>query len=126
MRCLINSTIQDVSKKEEIGQRVINAVLDRQVTKAVDWNKIDNLETIGIDEIAIKKGHDSYVTVISSRSKDKYLIVIAVLKGRKKDTVKTFLQSIPHKLKQTVQQVCTVICMMVMLMLLSTSLVFRV
>ena len=107
LRCLINSTIEDVSKKEEIGQRVINGVLDRQVTKAVDWNKIDNLETIGIDEIAIKKGHDSYVTVISSRSKDNYLIVIAVLKGREKDTVKTFLQSIPHKLKQTVQQVCT-------------------
>ena len=90
LRCLINSTIEDVSKKEEIGQRVINGVLDRQVTKAVDWNKVDNLETIGIDEIAIKKGHDSYVTVISARTKDNYLIVIAVLKGRKRHSENFF------------------------------------
>ena len=107
LRCLINSTIEDVSKKEKIGQRVINGVLDRQVTKTVDWNKVVNLETIGIDEIAIKKGHDSYVTVISAKSKDNHLVVIAVLRGREKDMVKTFLQSIPQKLKQTVKQVCT-------------------
>jgi transposase len=93
MRCLINSTIEDVSKKENIGQRVINGVLDRQVAKTVDWNKVDSLETIGIDEIAIKKGHGSYMTIISAKSKDNYSRVIAVLGGREKDTVKTFLGS---------------------------------
>ena len=107
MRYLINSTIEDVAKKEKIGQRVIQGVLDRQVKKEVDWDKTDNLETIGIDEIALKKGHDTYVTVVSAKSKEASPIVIAVLEGKEKETVKTFLQSIPHELKQTVQQVCT-------------------
>jgi transposase len=107
MRCLINSTIEDVSKKEKLGQRVIQNILNREVTKEVDWKKVDNLETVGIDEIALKKGHDSYVTVVSTKTKEEKPIVIAVLEGREKETVKTFLQSIPHELKQTVKQVCT-------------------
>lgn len=107
MRCLINSTIEDVTKKEKIGQRVVRGILDRQVEKDVDWEKIKDLETIGIDEIALKKGHDSYVTVVSAKSQEKSLVVIAVLEGREKEIVKTFLQSIPDKLKKTVNQVCT-------------------
>jgi hypothetical protein len=55
MRCLINSTIEDVSKKVLIGQRVIQGILNRQVTKEVKWDKINNLGTIGIEEIALKK-----------------------------------------------------------------------
>ena len=107
MRCLINSTIEDVSKKERISQRVIQGILDREVKKEVNWNKISNLGTLGIDEISLKKGHDSFVTVISAKSKEESPIVIAVLEGREKETVKTFLQSIPQDLKQTVDQVCT-------------------
>jgi transposase len=107
MRCLINSTIEDVSKKEKIGQRVIQGALDRQVKKEVNWDKMSRLGIIGIDEISLKKGYNSFVTVISAKSKEEGLVVIAVLEGREKETVKTFLQSIPHKLKQTVDQVCT-------------------
>ncbi len=107
MRCLINSTVEDVSKKSNIGYQVVQSILDRQIDKKTDWSKIDNLETIGIDEIAIKKGHASYVTVVSTIPKDASPIVIAVLDGREKETVKIFLQSIPDNLKQTVNQVCT-------------------
>ena len=91
MRCLINSTI-DVSKKERIGQRVIQGALDRQVKKEVNWDKISNLGTLGIDEISLKKGHDSFVTVISAKFKEESPIEIAVLEAREKETVKTFLQ----------------------------------
>jgi len=107
MRYLINSTIEDVSKKEKIGQRVIQSALDRQIQKEVDWNKIDNLETIGIDEIATKKGHDSYVTVISAKFKEESPMVLTVIDKREKEDIKTFLQSIPDRLKKTVNQVCT-------------------
>ena len=107
MRSLINSTIEDVAKKEKMGQRVIQSTLDRQVKKEVDWTKIKNLETIGIDEIAMKKGYKPYVTVISAKVKEAGPLVIAVLEGREKEDVKSFLQSIPHELKKTVKQVCT-------------------
>ena len=107
VRCLINSTVEDVSKKEDIGYKAVHGVLDRQIEKETDWAKINNLDTIGIDEIAIKKGHDSYFTIISAVPKDENPIVIAVLDGREKETIKVFLKSIPANLKKTVQQVCT-------------------
>jgi transposase len=107
MRCLINSTVEDVAKKEYIGPDAVQGSLDRQVDKVIDWTTLSNLETIGIDEIALKKGHDSYVTIISARSTDVGLVVLGVLNGREKETVKTFLQKIPEHLRQTVKQVCT-------------------
>ena len=107
MRCLINSTVEDVAKKSKIGYQIVESILERQVDKKTDWARIDNLETTGIDEIAIKKGHHSYFTVVSAILKNASPIVIAVLEGREKETVKRFLQSIPEHLKQTVNQVCT-------------------
>lgn len=107
MRCLINSTIEDVVKKERMGRKVIQFILDRQVQTQVDWNRIKSLGTLGIDEIAIKKGHQSFVTMISSKTDDDRLKVIATISGRLKEDVKAFLESIPAELKKTVKQVCT-------------------
>ena len=55
----------------------------------------------------MKKGHRSYVTVISVKLKKQSPLVIAVLNGRDKEDVKSFLQSIPNELKKTINQVCT-------------------
>ena len=68
MRSLIHSTIADVSIKEKLGHKVIQAALDRLVAGHVDWNDFKSLDTLGIDEIALKKGHDEYMTIISARS----------------------------------------------------------
>ncbi len=99
MRNLIHSTIEDVAKKEKIGQKVVQNILDRQVKKEVDWSKIKNLETIGIDEISMKKGHKNYVTIVSAKAKENNLLVIAVLPGRIKEDVKSFLESIPEQVR---------------------------
>lgn len=108
MRCLINSTIADVERKENIGERVIENILNRQVEKEVNWDKYKELNTIGIDEISIRKGHASYVTVVSAKvTENSKPIVIGVLPDRDKVTVQTFLKSIPESLKQSVKQVCT-------------------
>ena len=93
-----------------IGQRVIQWILNRQVTKEVNWDKVNNLETIGIDEIALKKGHNSYITIINPRANEASPIVIAVIDGKEKEAVRKFLQSIPHRLQQPVKQVCTDMC----------------
>ena len=108
MRFLINSTIADVSRKEVIGERIVENILDRQVEKEVDWSQIKGLNTIGIDEIALKKGHASYVTIVSAKmAENSSPIIIGILPNREKETVKTFLNSIPKPLKRTVKQVCT-------------------
>lgn len=106
MRSLINSTIEDASKKTLVGYKTVGRVLDRKIGASVDWRSYKELGTIGIDEIALKKGHNDYVTIVSAKSVEN-LNVIAVLPGRSKATVKEFLASIPAHLKRTVNAVCT-------------------
>ena len=106
-RQLIHSTIEDVGKKEQISSEIVESALNRSINMFVDWAMYTNLETIGIDEIAVKKGHNDYLTIVSVKDKSGELSVIAVLPDRLKETVKTFLDSIPSHLKKTVKSVCT-------------------
>ena len=57
MRQLINSTIEDVSKKTGVSPKRIQNILNNAVGSKIDWNKVKNIDTIGIDEISKKKGH---------------------------------------------------------------------
>jgi transposase len=107
MRNLINSTIEDVSKKTKIGYKTIAGILDRQVSKKVDWSKYTDLNVIGTDEISDRKGHQDYLAIISTKSKSGKLSVIAVLSDRSKKGIRIFLKSIPDDLKKTVKSVCT-------------------
>ena len=54
----------------------------------------------------MKKGYQDFVSIISVRDKAGQLSVIGVLPDRKKDTVKSFLESIPKALRQSVETVC--------------------
>jgi len=106
-RQLINSTIEDVGTKEHITSELIESALNRGIKTSVDWSLYTNIETIGIDEISLRKGHNYYVTIVSAKDKKGILSVIAVLPDRLKETVKAFLESIPDHLKKTVKSVCT-------------------
>jgi len=107
MRSLVHSTVQDVSQKESISYKTVVSALNRKINTEVDWSTYINLETIGLDEIALKKGHNDYVTIISARTCAGQLVIIAVLPGRSYNTVFAFLNSIPENLKGTVKSVCT-------------------
>ena len=103
---LINSTVSDVSIKEEVGYQAIQAVVDRQIETKVDWESIKEIGLLGMDEISLKKGYRNYVTLITSRTKTE-LRILGVLRGREKITIKGFLQGIPKKLRKTIAGVCT-------------------
>ena len=107
LRCVINSTIQDVSRKERISYKTVQTMLDNLVHRKVDWDQYSDLETIGIDEISNRKGRQDFIAVISVKDKHGDLSVLGVLDGRKKEDVLAFLESIPDHLKKTVKQVCT-------------------
>ena len=107
MRCLINSTIQDVSRKEGISYSTIETALAHRVGKHVNWDNLNDIVTIGIDEISNRKGFKDFIAVVSARDSADNLHVLAILKDRKKETVLDFLNSIPEHLKKTVQSVCT-------------------
>lgn len=84
MKQLVNSTVEDVTMRENIGYDAVLGALKRQVDDTVDWSSIDDLGTIGIDEIALTKGRKNYAAVITARQKDGKTQVLAVLPNRKK------------------------------------------
>jgi len=102
---LVNSTVADVSRKEEIDYHAMSDVIDKHIEEEVDFNPISALGIIGLDEISLKKGYQDYVTLVTYRSSDEVRL-LAVLKGRKKETVEAFLCKIPPRLKLTIQAVC--------------------
>lgn len=84
MKLLIGSTIADVSLKENLGYDAVLGALDRQVDSEVNWDEVQNLGTIGIDEVAHKKGRKSYRAVVTARQDDNTVLILTVLKDRKK------------------------------------------
>jgi transposase len=102
----INSTVFDVSMKEGIGYEAVRGIIDRHIAQGVDWETIKNLPVIGFDEIALRKGHRDFVTIVTGRINGE-TIILGILKDRKKETVKEFLMSIPNRLRKKVLFVCS-------------------
>lgn len=106
LKQVINSTLSDVSIKEDINYETLRSIMRRKIDTSIDWKTIkENITVIGIDEIALLKGHKDYVTIVTGYSEGK-LLILGVLKGKEKDTVKQFLKSIPFKIRQKVESVC--------------------
>lgn len=103
---LINSTVEDVSLKEDIGYKAVEGVVARYIQRRVNWTQIRRLDVIGLDEISLKKGHKKFVTIVTGRRGERTLI-LAVLKDRQKTTVKTFLERIPLRIRRQVVAVCS-------------------
>jgi len=103
---LVNSTIEDVSIKESLGYDGVEGIVERNIRTKVDWDKIEKLEVLGIDEIALKKGHQDFVALITARMDEGRLKILAALPDRKKKTVKKFLRTIPQRLRATIHTVC--------------------
>ena len=105
---LVNSTVQDVSIKEGLGYEAVMGIINRHIDTKVDWEQFEKLEVLGLDEIALKKGHKHYVVIVTACINGGQVVVLAVLSSdRKKETVKQFLQTIPKSLQQTIHTVCT-------------------
>ena len=100
---LINSTVADVSIREDIGYEAVTGIINRHVESEVSRYEIRRSETIGIDGISLKKGHRDSVTLITGGEGRR---ITGVLQGREKATVKAFLSGIPERLKQTLKAVC--------------------
>ena len=106
LRLLINSTVSDVSRKLNLTESKITGILDRWMETSVDWGQYISIPVIGIDEIALKRGHRDFVAIVTARTEEG-VRVLAVLSDRKRETVLAFLSHIPSDLKQTIEAVCT-------------------
>ena len=72
----------------------------------MDWGQYVSLGVIGLDEIALKKGHRNFVVIVTARLVEGRVVILAVLPDRQKDTVVEFLRSIPERLKQSIHTAC--------------------
>jgi transposase len=104
---LINSTIEDVSHKERLSYDAVLGIVDRHIATEVNWAEFWQIGVLGIDEVALKKGHRDYVVIISARLSNNQVKVLAILPDRKKKTVVKFLCAIPKHLRRTIHTVCT-------------------
>jgi len=98
--------VEDVTIKEDIGYEAVMGIIDRYIGYKVNWETIQKLDIIGLDEISLKKGHKNFVTIVSGRIGEN-TIILSVLKDRKKATVKRFLKTIPKRLRRNVVAICS-------------------
>jgi transposase len=104
---LINSTIADVGQKEDVTPDAVQAIVDRWIDTVIDWQTVPTFKTMGIDEIACKKGHRDFVVIVTARLPTGTLHLLAVLPDRTKETVRTWLKTIPAVTRPHIGTVCT-------------------
>lgn len=104
---LINATIEDVRIKEGLGYKVIEALLDRWIARGVVWDELKQIKVLGLDEIALRKGHRDFVVLVTAKLVNGEVKIVAVLPNRKKSTVRKFLESIPQRIRGCIRTVCT-------------------
>jgi transposase len=103
---LVNATIEDVAVKERLSYDSVLGILERHISDKVDWSQYVTLDQLGLDEIALRKGHRDFVVIVTSRLKNGRMVILAVLADRQKDIVVEFLRSIPARLKKTIECAC--------------------
>ncbi|WP_404360887.1 transposase [Methylotuvimicrobium sp. KM1] len=72
----------------------------------MEWSAVPLLALLGIDEIALKKGHKDFVVILSGLTAQREKYILAVLPDRKKETVKAFLKTLPPRQCQSIRHVC--------------------
>jgi transposase len=104
---LINSTVADAARKLGVSEETLDGILDRWIERAVDWDAWEQLGVIGLDEIALKRGHRNFVVLVTVPLEEGGVEILAVLADRKKETVAAFLRAIPETLRRTIERACT-------------------
>jgi transposase len=104
---LVSSTVEDVSRKEDVGYDAVEGAIERCLHVTVNWDEFNELTVIGIDEVALTKGRKDFIAIITTQQVDGHVAVLAVLADRKKETVRQFLETIPRRLWPTLETACT-------------------
>ena len=107
LRMLINATVADAARKLGVSEESIDGLLDRWIERSVDWEAWERLGVIGLDEIALKRGHRDVVVLVTVPLEEGGVEILAVLADRKKETVIAFLRTVPEPLRHTIERACT-------------------
>jgi transposase len=87
------TTIQAVHQKECLGYKTVERLYYSMAQQQAQAIQPGLVRKIGIDEFALKKGHDSFALAISDLEAGR---VIAVLPDRKKESLETYFATWTH------------------------------
>lgn len=104
---LVNTTLQDVACKEDVSYDALLGILDRWIATTVDWTTVEPFTTLGMDEIALRKGHRNFVAIMTAQTTSGRVQLLAVLPDRLKTTVCSWLASIPEAVRERITTVCS-------------------
>ena len=107
---LVHSTVEDVRVKEGLAYESVAGALERRIEARVDWTEMADIERLGLDEIALKKGQGNYVTLVTGQFREGEIVILGVLPGHEKAVVVDFLRSIPQSGSCKVCRRSAVIC----------------
>jgi transposase len=105
LKNLINSTASDVAGKLQITEETVDGIVNRNINVDYDWSK-SAPKAIGLDEIALRKGHNHYLTIVSDLTNPHAVRIISVLDGRKKEDIIPFLKRIPKNILISLESIC--------------------
>jgi transposase len=104
---LVNSTIDDVCQKEDTTPDAVLGTIERWIASEVEWETVPPFAILGIDEIALKKGHRDFVVIVSARLASARVVVLAVLPDRTKATLVSWLHALPPQVRHQIRTICT-------------------
>lgn len=104
---LVNRTVEDVVRKEDVSYDAVLGVLNAWIATSIDWDSVGPFAVLGIDEIALLKGHRDCIAVITAQLENGEVRVLALLPDRLKATVVAWLKRIPQARRNAITTVCT-------------------
>jgi len=93
------STIQAVHQKQRLGYKTVERLYYTLAKQQAQQIQPGLVRKLGIDEFAIKKGHESFALALSDLEAGR---VIAVLPDRKKETLLAYLATWTHEQREAV------------------------
>lgn len=91
-----------VARSAGLHEDTVWRIYARQAARALEKRATPRVATLGVDEIALHKGHKQYVLVLSDLERHR---VIAVLPERRKETFVAWLQQLSPPERQAIQVV---------------------
>jgi len=104
LKCLVNSTVEDVAIKHRTSGEIVQGIIDRNITSEINWSSVSPT-VIGIDEISMRKGH-YYYTIVYDMSVKGRVKVLFVIEGREKEDVLKMLKTIPLSVASNLKSIC--------------------
>jgi transposase len=95
-----DTTIQAVSRQEQLGYKLVEGIYYRLAARHVAVTR--PVRRLGLDEIALKKGHADFVLILSDLERSQ---IIAVLPERNKEALEAYLDSWDAAQRDAIEEV---------------------